>query len=45
MIVVLILALVSLLIIAYCMYTAPFMDEKGRVTKPGKKLTDLFKYL
>jgi hypothetical protein len=43
MIVILILSLISLLTTAYGMYTAPFMDDKGRVTKPGKKLTDLFK--
>jgi hypothetical protein len=25
------------------MYTAPEMDDNGRITKPGKKLSDLFK--
>jgi hypothetical protein len=45
MIILLITIIISFITIAYCMYTAPFMDEKGRVTKPGKKLTDLFKYL
>jgi hypothetical protein len=29
--------------IAYHMYVAPEMDEQGRITKPGKKLSDLFK--
>jgi hypothetical protein len=29
--------------IAYEIYRAPMMDENGRVTKPGKKLSDLFK--
>lgn len=28
---------------AYESYTAPFMDDDGRITKPGKKITDLFK--
>jgi hypothetical protein len=27
----------------YEMYTAPMMDDDGRITKPGKKLSDLFK--
>jgi hypothetical protein len=32
------------LLIAYGMYTAPTMDEDtGRIIKPGKKLSDLFK--
>jgi hypothetical protein len=25
------------------MYTAPHMDDNGRITKPGNKLSDLFK--
>jgi hypothetical protein len=25
------------------MYTAPTMDDNGKITKPGKKLSDLFK--
>jgi hypothetical protein len=25
------------------MYTAPMMDDDGRITKPGNKLSDLFK--
>lgn len=29
--------------IAYEIYRAPMMDENGKVTKPGKKLSDLFK--
>ncbi len=28
---------------AYEMYTAPYMDDDGRITKPGNKLSDLFK--
>jgi hypothetical protein len=28
---------------AYEMYTAPEMDDNGRITKPGNKLSDLFK--
>ena len=27
----------------YEMYTAPMMDDEGRITKPGNKLSDLFK--
>jgi len=27
----------------YEMYTAPEMDDNGRITKPGNKLSDLFK--
>jgi hypothetical protein len=33
----------SILWIAYEMYTAPMMDDEGRITKPGNKLSDLFK--
>ena len=41
---VLIVLLVMVLLIAYGMYTAPEMDEDtGRIIKPGKKLSDLFK--
>jgi hypothetical protein len=29
--------------IAFEMYRAPEMDDNGRITKPGKKLSDLFK--
>ena len=29
--------------IAYEIYTAPMMDERGNITKEGKKLSDLFK--
>ena len=43
MLIVTILILISILTTAYGMYTAPFMDERGKITKPGKKLTDLFK--
>ena len=31
------------LFIAYHMYVAPTMDERGRITKPGKKLSDLWR--
>ena len=31
------------LFIAYHMWTAPMMDDNGRITKEGKKLSDLFK--
>jgi hypothetical protein len=31
------------LFIAYHMYIAPEMDDNGRITKPGKKFSDLFK--
>ena len=27
----------------YEMYTAPMMDDDGRITKTGNKLSDLFK--
>jgi len=33
----------SILWIGYEMYTAPMMDDEGRITKPGNKLSDLFK--
>jgi hypothetical protein len=29
--------------IAFEMYRAPMMDEKGNITKPGKKLSDLWR--
>ena len=29
--------------IAYEMWRAPMMDDNGRITKEGKKLSDLFK--
>ena len=29
--------------IAYEIYRAPMMDDNGRITKEGKKLSDLFK--
>jgi len=35
--------IISGLLIAYLMYIAPEMDEQGRITKQGKKLSDLFK--
>ena len=35
--------LFSTLWIAYEMYTAPMMDDDGRIIKEGKKLSDLFK--
>lgn len=28
--------------IIYEMYSAPIMDESGKITKPGKKLSDLW---
>ena len=37
------LMILSGISIAYAMYVAPEMDDKGRITKPGKKLKDLFK--
>ena len=37
------LMILSGIFIGYSMYTAPEMDNKGRITKPGKKLRDLFK--
>jgi hypothetical protein len=35
--------IISGLLMAYLMYIAPEMDEQGRITKQGKKLSDLFK--
>ena len=35
--------LFSTIWIAYEMYTAPEMDDNGRITKPGKKLSDLWR--
>ena len=35
--------IISGLVIAYLMYIAPEMNEQGRITKPGKKFSDLFK--
>ena len=37
------LMILSGILIGYSMYTAPEMDDKGRITKPGKKLGDLFR--
>jgi len=37
------LMILSGILIGYSMYTAPEMDENGRITKPGKKIKDLFK--
>jgi len=31
------------LFIAYEMWRAPFMDDNGKITKEGNKLSDLFK--
>jgi hypothetical protein len=31
------------LFIAYEMWRAPMIDDNGRITKEGKKLSDLFK--
>jgi hypothetical protein len=33
----------TILWMVYEMYTAPMMDDDGRITKPGNKLSDLFK--
>ena len=33
----------SFIWIAYEMYKAPQMDERGKILKPGKKVSDLFK--
>ena len=33
----------TILWIAYEFYTAPMMDDEGKITKSGKKLSDLFK--
>jgi len=33
----------TFVLIAYEMYTAPTMDDNGRIIKEGKKLSDLFK--
>ena len=33
----------TILWMAYEMYTAPYMDDDGRITKPGKKLSDLWR--
>jgi hypothetical protein len=35
--------IISGILMAYFMYAAPEMDEQGRITKPGKKFSDLFK--
>ena len=34
---------ISGLYIGYHLYVAPEMDEQGRITKPGKKLNDLWR--
>jgi hypothetical protein len=33
----------TILWMAYEMYTAPYLDDNGRIIKPGNKLSDLFK--
>jgi len=33
----------TILWIAYEFYTAPMMDDNGKITKPGKTWRDLFK--
>jgi hypothetical protein len=33
----------TILWMAFEMWRAPFMDDNGRITKPGNKLSDLFK--
>jgi hypothetical protein len=35
--------IISGLLMAYFMYVAPEIDQQGRITKPGKKFSDLFK--
>jgi hypothetical protein len=37
------LMILSSLYIAYLMYTAPEMDDEGRIIKPGKKISDLWR--
>jgi hypothetical protein len=34
---------IGICFIAYHMYIAPEMDEQGRITKPGKKISDLWR--
>jgi hypothetical protein len=29
--------------VAFEMYRAPMMDDNGKITKPGRKLTDLWR--
>lgn len=43
MIVIISLIVLNLAYVAYAIYTAPEMDDNGRITKPGKTLKDLFK--
>jgi len=38
-----ILLIVTFIWIAFEMYRAPMMDENGKIIKPGKKLSDLWK--
>jgi hypothetical protein len=33
----------AILWIAFEMYRAPMMDDNGKITKPGKKLSDLWR--
>ena len=33
----------TILWMAFEMWSAPMMDDNGRITKPGNKLSDLFK--
>lgn len=33
----------TILWVAFEMYRAPMMDDNGRITKPGRKLTDLWR--
>lgn len=33
----------SIIWLAYEMYRAPMMDDDGRITKPGKKISDLWR--
>ncbi len=34
---------ITFILLAYEAYTAPTMDDNGRIIKEGKKLSDLFK--
>lgn len=35
--------IVSLIWMGFEIYRAPMMDENGRITRPGKKLSDLWR--
>ena len=40
---IIVLGILSLIFTAYHMYVAPQIDDDGKVTKPGKKIRDIFK--